>query len=117
MVLSSLKIFKHRPLRSGGFEKPKCGWLTIYLSVYLIQISVKTVVDMLTTEKFNFAFAICTLIISTGVCKATVFLFLTGIALYKASIFPEAWGFFFLLHIPKVFSRTLSKKEKKQRKV
>lgn len=71
---------------------------------------------MLTTEKFYFAFPICTRIISTGVCKVTVFLFLTGVALYKTSIFPEAWGFFFL-HIPKVFSRTLSKKEKKQRKL
>lgn len=74
-----------------------CGWLAIYLSVYLIQISIKTVVDVLTTEKFYFAFPLYACVISPGVCKVTVFLFLTGTALYKTNIFPEVWGFFFFI--------------------
>lgn len=71
---------------------PKCGWLTIYLLMYLIQIFIKTVVDILTTEKFYFAFQIAyTLFLQVW---QSVGLSVFNRNSFVQNIFPEVLGFF-----------------------
>lgn len=86
-------------------------WLAKYFHIgYLIQIFRKYVVNTLTTKKFNFAFPICTCIISAYVCEVVC------VSIFNRNSFVHfLWSFWLrvFFYILKVFPRAFFEEERK----